>query len=220
MSSSGRTRDWTPCGTQRDGRLGSGRAATHGRADRPVPRVWVSVGLGVRVCVDQDPRRARAGGCVTVSGVSGGPTGASHTVPSGPSSGFPPTPAQVTECRQSSGSRGPVQTEKSKPLSCRHARKHFSQAEGSQLDEVRQVMGMLAFPPDTHISPYKVTRREPQPFPSAFAPWSAGRGSPSLSPSRLHCAAAPVCSVPRRPGGCGGDGGGGGHCSSGRGHEL
>lgn len=39
----------------------------------------------------------------------------------------------------------------------RHARKHFSQAEGSQLDEVRQVMGMLAFPPDTHISPYKVS---------------------------------------------------------------
>lgn len=39
----------------------------------------------------------------------------------------------------------------------RHARKHFSQAEGGQLDEVRQVMGMLAFPPDTHISPYKVT---------------------------------------------------------------
>ncbi|XP_030897937.1 protein FYV10 isoform X2 [Leptonychotes weddellii] len=38
----------------------------------------------------------------------------------------------------------------------RHARKHFSQAEGSQLDEVRQVMGMLAFPPDTHISPYKM----------------------------------------------------------------
>ncbi|RLW09097.1 hypothetical protein DV515_00003018 [Chloebia gouldiae] len=37
----------------------------------------------------------------------------------------------------------------------RHARKHFSQAEGSQLDEVRQVMGMLAFPSDTHISPYK-----------------------------------------------------------------
>nr|AAC67543.1 erythroblast macrophage protein EMP [Homo sapiens] len=34
----------------------------------------------------------------------------------------------------------------------RHARKHFSQAEGSQLDEVRQAMGMLAFPPDTHIS--------------------------------------------------------------------
>lgn len=42
-------------------------------------------------------------------------------------------------------------------LFSRHARKHFSQAEGSQLDEVRQVMGMLAFPPDTHISPYKVT---------------------------------------------------------------
>lgn len=40
---------------------------------------------------------------------------------------------------------------------CRHARKHFSQAEGSQLDEVRQAMGMLAFPPDTHISPYKVS---------------------------------------------------------------
>nr|KAF6431809.1 macrophage erythroblast attacher, E3 ubiquitin ligase [Rousettus aegyptiacus] len=37
----------------------------------------------------------------------------------------------------------------------RHARKHFSQAEGSQLDEVRQAMGMLAFPPDTHVSPYK-----------------------------------------------------------------
>lgn len=42
------------------------------------------------------------------------------------------------------------------PSFSRHARKHFSQAEGSQLDEVRQVMGMLAFPPDTHISPYKV----------------------------------------------------------------
>ncbi|KAG9338544.1 hypothetical protein JZ751_025600 [Albula glossodonta] len=38
---------------------------------------------------------------------------------------------------------------------CGHARKHFSQAEGGQLDEVRQVMGMLAFPSDTHISPYK-----------------------------------------------------------------
>ncbi|KAG7224848.1 hypothetical protein INR49_028214 [Caranx melampygus] len=37
----------------------------------------------------------------------------------------------------------------------RHARKHFSQAEGGQLDEVRQVMGMLAFPSDTHISPYR-----------------------------------------------------------------
>lgn len=41
--------------------------------------------------------------------------------------------------------------------SIRHARKHFSQAEGGQLDEVRQVMGMLAFPSDTHISPYKVS---------------------------------------------------------------
>lgn len=40
-------------------------------------------------------------------------------------------------------------------LFSRHARKHFSQAEGSQLDEVRQAMGMLAFPPDTHVSPYK-----------------------------------------------------------------
>ncbi|KAI1887430.1 hypothetical protein AGOR_G00190210 [Albula goreensis] len=37
----------------------------------------------------------------------------------------------------------------------RHARKHFSQAEGGQLDEVRQAMGMLAYPSDTHISPYK-----------------------------------------------------------------
>ncbi|XP_078409744.1 E3 ubiquitin-protein transferase MAEA isoform X1 [Cetorhinus maximus] len=37
----------------------------------------------------------------------------------------------------------------------KHARRHFSQAEGGQLDEVRQVMGMLAFPSDTHISPYK-----------------------------------------------------------------
>lgn len=45
---------------------------------------------------------------------------------------------------------------KSKWMSFRHARKHFSQAEGGQLDEVRQVMGMLAFPSDTHISPYKV----------------------------------------------------------------
>ncbi len=45
---------------------------------------------------------------------------------------------------------------KSKWMCFRHARKHFSQAEGGQLDEVRQVMGMLAFPSDTHISPYKV----------------------------------------------------------------
>ncbi|XP_078462166.1 E3 ubiquitin-protein transferase MAEA isoform X2 [Lampetra planeri] len=37
----------------------------------------------------------------------------------------------------------------------RHARKHFSTAEGSQLEEVKQVMGMLAFPVDTHLSPYK-----------------------------------------------------------------
>uniref|UniRef100_A0A8D1BLF3 E3 ubiquitin-protein transferase MAEA n=1 Tax=Sus scrofa TaxID=9823 RepID=A0A8D1BLF3_PIG len=49
----------------------------------------------------------------------------------------------------------------------RHARKHFSQAEGSQLDEVRQAMGMLAFPPDTHISPYKVRARAPQPRPAS-----------------------------------------------------
>ncbi|ETE63135.1 Macrophage erythroblast attacher, partial [Ophiophagus hannah] len=42
----------------------------------------------------------------------------------------------------------------------RHARKHFSQAEGSQLDEVRQVMGMLAFPSDTHISPYKCYKED------------------------------------------------------------
>uniref|UniRef100_A0A8D3AE45 E3 ubiquitin-protein transferase MAEA n=1 Tax=Scophthalmus maximus TaxID=52904 RepID=A0A8D3AE45_SCOMX len=44
----------------------------------------------------------------------------------------------------------------------RHARKHFSQAEGGQLDEVRQVMGMLAFPSDTHISPYKLFRETSQ----------------------------------------------------------
>ncbi|KAK2119488.1 hypothetical protein P7K49_000874 [Saguinus oedipus] len=37
----------------------------------------------------------------------------------------------------------------------RRSRKHFSKAEGSQLDEVRQAMGMLAFLPDTHVSPYK-----------------------------------------------------------------
>uniref|UniRef100_A0A8C4N2C0 E3 ubiquitin-protein transferase MAEA n=1 Tax=Eptatretus burgeri TaxID=7764 RepID=A0A8C4N2C0_EPTBU len=37
----------------------------------------------------------------------------------------------------------------------RHARKHLSQAEGQQLEEVRQVMGMLAFPAETHLSPYK-----------------------------------------------------------------
>ncbi|CAB1336954.1 unnamed protein product, partial [Coregonus sp. 'balchen'] len=42
----------------------------------------------------------------------------------------------------------------------RHARKHFSQAEGGQLDEVRQVMGMLAFPSDTHISPYKCYKED------------------------------------------------------------
>ncbi|KAK2119417.1 hypothetical protein P7K49_000803 [Saguinus oedipus] len=37
----------------------------------------------------------------------------------------------------------------------RRARKHFSKAEGIQLDEVCQAMGMLTFLPDTHVSPYK-----------------------------------------------------------------
>lgn len=37
----------------------------------------------------------------------------------------------------------------------RHARKYFAIAEGPQLDEVKQVMGLLAFPIDTHVSPYK-----------------------------------------------------------------
>ncbi|XP_077972417.1 E3 ubiquitin-protein transferase MAEA-like [Styela clava] len=37
----------------------------------------------------------------------------------------------------------------------KHARKFFGAAEGSQLEEVKQVMGLLAFPVDTHVSPYK-----------------------------------------------------------------
>ncbi|XP_015424418.1 PREDICTED: macrophage erythroblast attacher isoform X1 [Myotis davidii] len=73
----------------------------------------------------------------------------------------------------------------------RHARKHFSQAEGSQLDEVRQVMGMLAFPPDTHISPYKVPAPR-APFPPPV---------PVQSPERLLCCAA--AQGPLRPGGWG-----------------
>lgn len=76
-------------------------------------------------------------------------------------------------------------------MSYRHARKHFSQAEGSQLDEVRQVMGMLAFPPDTHISPYKV------PVPRAPFPPPV----PVQSPERLLCCAA--AQGPLRPGGWG-----------------
>ncbi|XP_076811478.1 E3 ubiquitin-protein transferase MAEA-like isoform X2 [Clavelina lepadiformis] len=36
-----------------------------------------------------------------------------------------------------------------------HARKFLSSAEGSQMDEVKQVMGLLAFPQDTHVSPYR-----------------------------------------------------------------
>ncbi|KAF3817941.1 hypothetical protein GH733_014813 [Mirounga leonina] len=37
----------------------------------------------------------------------------------------------------------------------RCARERFDQAEGSQLAKVHQVMGMLAFPPDTYIWPYR-----------------------------------------------------------------
>ncbi|KAJ8783503.1 hypothetical protein J1605_009208 [Eschrichtius robustus] len=59
----------------------------------------------------------------------------------------------------------------------RHARKHFSQAEGSQLDEVRQVMGMLAFPPDTHISPYKSSVGPlADPAPAAQSVWRRPSG--------------------------------------------
>lgn len=78
-------------------------------------------------------------------------------------------------------------------LFSRHARKHFSQAEGSQLDEVRQVMGMLAFPPDTHISPYKVTRargpsglgRTSSVVTSTFRVWPAPQTGPFPSCSCL-----------------------------------
>jgi len=38
----------------------------------------------------------------------------------------------------------------------KHSRKHFSSATESQLEEVKQIMGLLAFSPETHISPYKV----------------------------------------------------------------
>lgn len=67
------------------------------------------------------------------------------------------TPAQAHVWTVSSGSERWRHRLRGTKMFSRHARKHFSQAEGSQLDEVRQVMGMLAFPPDTHISPYKVT---------------------------------------------------------------
>lgn len=66
----------------------------------------------------------------------------------------------------------------------RHARKHFSQAEGSQLDEVRQVMGMLAFPPDTHISPYKVMFM-PLFFCVPDGPWSQEAGGGEESAGQL-----------------------------------
>ncbi|XP_039076290.1 E3 ubiquitin-protein transferase MAEA isoform X5 [Hyaena hyaena] len=74
----------------------------------------------------------------------------------------------------------------------RHARKHFSQAEGSQLDEVRQVMGMLAFPPDTHISPYKLSSSRACPGRPGNSnnsppflwprPWGPGSSPPFLWP--------------------------------------
>ena len=39
----------------------------------------------------------------------------------------------------------------------RHARKYFSNvAEDQHLSEIQKVMGLLAFPSDTQISPYKV----------------------------------------------------------------
>ncbi|KAK7508633.1 hypothetical protein BaRGS_00000199 [Batillaria attramentaria] len=37
----------------------------------------------------------------------------------------------------------------------RHARKHFSGVDEDQFGEVQQVMGLLAFSPDTELSPYK-----------------------------------------------------------------
>lgn len=36
-----------------------------------------------------------------------------------------------------------------------HARKTFAAFEADQMDEIRQCMGLLAFPVDTHIEPYK-----------------------------------------------------------------
>lgn len=75
----------------------------------------------------------------------------------------------------------------------RHARKHFSQAEGSQLDEVRQVMGMLAFPPDTHISPYKVTcARGPRGL-RGSGPSSLAQSRSPARPSRPFSIASPFC---------------------------
>lgn len=66
-------------------------------------------------------------------------------------------------------------------LFSRHARKHFSQAEGSQLDEVRQAMGMLAFPPDTHVSPYKVTGALGAALAQSRAPARPSRPRPAAS---------------------------------------
>ncbi|GAB6024914.1 hypothetical protein CHUAL_010019 [Chamberlinius hualienensis] len=37
----------------------------------------------------------------------------------------------------------------------KHARKHFTNLEYDQLDDVQHVMGLLAFPTDTNIDPYK-----------------------------------------------------------------
>ena len=43
------------------------------------------------------------------------------------------------------------------PFVFRHARKYFSsQLEEQQLKEIQTVMGLLAFSPDTHITPYRV----------------------------------------------------------------
>lgn len=80
----------------------------------------------------------------------------------------------------------------------RHARKHFSQAEGSQLDEVRQVMGMLAFPPDTHISPYKVSRACG--LSGLGRAWAWDRTPHALSPSRSCLASGRLGSEPHMRG--------------------
>lgn len=38
----------------------------------------------------------------------------------------------------------------------KHARKHFANPESDQMTSVQHVMGLLAFPTDTEVSPYKV----------------------------------------------------------------
>ena len=40
---------------------------------------------------------------------------------------------------------------------CRHARKYFVGLEDDQLHEVQRVMGLLAFPSNTTIAPYRVS---------------------------------------------------------------